>query len=1103
MTKYKKFNLIGGWTVFAIAAFTFISTMEPTASLWDCGEFIATSFKLEVGHPPGAPFFMIIQRVVSDLAGGDVTKVAWFMNLISALASAFTILFLFWSISYIAKKIILKTSKKAELTDGQLIAVLGSAAVGALAYTFSDSFWFSAVEAEVYAMSSLFTALVFWSILKWDEQADQPHADRWLILIAYLMGLSIGVHLLNLLVIPSIALIYYFRRYKATIWGGIFVFLLSVVILAFVMYGIIQGLVSIGSGFELFFVNTLKLPFDLGFFTFLVLLIAAIIWLIAWSKKKGKRALHLATLALLMIIIGYSSYATLVIRSTANPPIDENDPENTFALKAYLDREQYGERPLLYGQYYDADAISQTTEYTYIRGNKKYIKVKKTNPKYEYDPSRCTFFPRMYSSQKDHISAYKSWGGVKNNKPTFANNIKFFMSYQVGFMYLRYFMWNFVGKENDIQGHGGPLHGNWLSGIKFIDNAFIAPQKDIPDKWKNRASRNKLYFLPLILGIIGLIYQFDKDKHNFWVVLTLFIMTGLAIVVYLNQTPYQPRERDYAYVGSFYAFTIWMGLSVLAAFDFLKKIKNEKLRAIAPTVLLLLVPVLMGSQEWNDHTRAHRYHVRDLASDYLNSCDKDAILFTFGDNDTFPLWFDQEVLGIRTDVRDVNLSLFSTDWYTNQMRRKAYTSDPIPINIPKSKYQTGTREVVFVKNNPNVLFMDKYKANKKEFAPMYDSLFTQMLAVLKKSNFPQNYPSDYIKLQKGYKSLTAEDFVAFINTINSKSSQLGINSKAIALLKNATMSFASKVANSYAPIRAVMNFVLSDDPSTKLSYGNNGEMANYIPTDKILIPVNKEQIKKMGFVAPDKMHLVGDNIKFIIKKKYLFKANWLLLEMLAENNWKRPIYFATSIGRDNYMGLSDYFRLEGFAFRLMPYKTANKNSQEIGEVNSKILYNNVMNKFKWGNIADPRFNVDHYVERTVGVMDVRNVFHRLAAQLMLENKKDSAKVVLDKCLKVLPDNKIAYDYTILPVIEDYYKLGDFDQGNKIARQLIQNYGQQIKYFNNFTGKQAQLINRDQQIALYVLQNMYSIAFNYKQTSISKLIEPILQANINKMKYLNK
>lgn len=1096
MNNYKKFNIIGGWLVFAIAAFAYISTMEPTASLWDCGEFIATSYKFEVGHPPGAPLMALIWKLFSLLAGNDVTQVAKMMNLESALASAFTVLFLFWSISYIARKIILTINKTDELTTGQLIAVLGSGLVGALAYTFSDTAWFSAVESEVYATSSMFTALVFWLALKWDEHADEPHSYKWLILIAYLMGLSIGVHLLNLLVIPAIGLVVYFKKYKTTVWGVIATLIISSVVLLVVMYGVIQGLVGLGSGFELLFVNSFGLPFNSGFLFYLVLLFVVIAFVLFRTYQKGETIVHTATLALLVMLIGYSSFAMLVIRSNANPPIDENDPQNTFALKSYLNREQYGDRPLISGQYYDAEAIDQKYEYTYVKGHDKYIKVKKINPIVKYDPARTTIFPRMYSSQSDHIEAYKTWGDVKTDKPTFGNNIKFFVSYQIGWMYFRYFMWNFSGRQNDIQGHGGPLNGNYITGIKFLDNLGI-PQKDIPDKMSNRPSRNVYFLLPLILGLVGFFYQM-KDGKTFWPTFIFFIMTGLAIVVYLNQTPYQPRERDYAYVGSFYVFAIWIGLSVVAMYEFLRKyLKKDILSAAIPTVLFLGVPILMGAENWDDHNRAHRYHTRDLAYDYLMSCDSNAVLFTYGDNDTFPLWYDQEVEGTRTDVRDVNLSLFSTDWYADQMLRKAYESDPIPMKLDRDKYIMGTRDVIFIYNNPNALFKEKFVANKSELQPLYQQLYNITMPILDKSKFKDLYPSDFAKLNLGTDKLDIQLFIGFVQNLPSYAEKLAIDKSQADSLKNKADKLFNQIANSYANISDVMNFALSDDQTNMLPYGD--EFVNYIPTTKILIPVDKNEIKKLGFVPEDRMQYVGDNIKFDLPGKYLLKAQWFTLKMLADNNWERPIYFATGIGDDNYLGLESYFRLEGFAYRLMPYKAQNVSQDETGEVNSDLLYNRLMNQFKWGNINGKNFYIDHYVERQIMVLRVRTIFHRLADQLIKENKNDKAKEVLNKCIEILPDNKIAYDYEMLPLVEDYYRINDFEDGNKVANQLIDNYSQQIKYFNQFTGAKAQLIERDQQIAFYVLQNLYYITNQYNQKDVLGRIEPILQANVNKLK----
>ncbi len=1051
--KFKLYNTVLGWIVFAIAAYTYVSTAEPTASLWDCGEFIATSYKLEVGHPPGAPFFNIIQKVVSLLAGNDVTKVAYWMNITSAISSALTILFLFWSISHIARRLLLYFSKQEQLTTAQIIAVLGSATVGALAYTFSDTFWFSAVEAEVYAMSSLFTALVFWLALKWEEQADKPYADRWLVLIGLLIGMSIGVHLLNLLVIPAIGLIYYFRKTdKPTTKGIIVTLAISSVILVVIMYGIIQGLVVLGSWFELLFVNGFGLPFESGFFTFLALLFGGIILGLYLTYKRRKYLWHNTLLFLLMILMGYSVFAEVVIRSNANPPIDENDPEYSFALKSYLNREQYGDRPLIYGQYYDAQIVGQEDQYTYIKGKNKYIKVKKANPKYLYDPARKTLFPRMYSSQPDHIQAYKAWGGVRQGeKPTFINNLRFFFSYQLGFMYFRYFFWNFVGKQNDIQGHGGILHGNWLSGINFIDNMRLGPQDKLPEKWKNMASRNKYYFLPLILGLIGLWYTIKTDNRYFWVIFVFFFMTGIAIVLYLNQTPYQPRERDYAYAGSFYAYAMWIGLGVLALYEWFKKIlKNPVISASIASVLALFIPIQMGAENWDDHDRSGRYHTRDYAANYLNSCAENAILFTYGDNDTFPLWYDQEVEGIRTDVRDVNLSLFTADWYIKQMQRKAYESDPLPIPVDYSKYHEGVRDIIIIYERPDLFFDEKYNANKVLFEDRYKKLFNRTLAILKNSEFKKLMAKDYERLTtKGYKGIKIKQFVNFVNKLNNKkiANRLKINKDTISVIAKQLNQLKDDIAHSYLPIDLAIRFTLSDDQGAKLQLG--GENYNYLPSRKLLIPVDKEKVIRLGIVPKDKQDKIVDAIRFTLpKKQYLIKNNWMQLVILANFDWERPIYFATSIGNENYLGLKKYFRLEGFAYRLVPYpnENAKANSLEIGSINTDILYDNVMNKFKWGRIYEPDFNVDHYVDRTTKVMDIRGVFHRLADALIKENKIDSAKQVLDKIVKIMPDNKFPYDFFVLPVAEDYFRIGEKDKALAILKQTFENYRQEAEFF---------------------------------------------------------
>ncbi len=714
MKRYSLVNNIMGWGVFLIASIVYLITAEPTASWWDCGEFIATAHKLQVGHPPGAPTFQIFGKVFTLFAGSDTSKVAYMVNAMSALASAFTILFLFWTITMLAKKAVLRNG---EITMPKAIAILGSGLVGALAYTFSDTFWFSAVEGEVYAMSSFFTALVFWIILKWEEDAEDEHNLRWIVLIAFLVGISIGVHLLNLLAIPAMAYVWYFKKYpnttrKGFIWTGV----ISFVMVGFILYMVVPLVVSLAGKFEVFFVNNLRLPFNIGTIFFFLALFGLIIFGLIWSKNKNKPIANTAILSLLFLLIGYSSFIVLVIRANAGTPINENAPKDAVALLTYLNREQYGDTPLLHGQYYTARAIDQkpgSPKYIKDKTEKRYIKVN-TGGKVVYDNAHTTLFPRMYSSDEGrrHITYYKYWAGINGDrKPSFSENLKYFFRYQVNHMYWRYFMWNFAGRQNDIQGYGlnhsqfdyesngtkDLLNGNWISGIKFIDAIRLGPQKDIPGHITDNKGRNTLYFLPLILGLIGLVYHYQKDKKDAFVVFLLFFMTGLAIVLYLNQPPQQPRERDYAYAGSFYAFAIWIGIGVLAIYDWLHKLKiSENIKAIGVTIICLFaVPILMASQEWDDHDRSGRYVAREFARNYLESCEKDAILITFGDNDTFPLWYVQEVEGVRPDVRILNYTLSGMHWYVEQLYDKVYDSEKCPFTLTSNYYGLGS-DVSFI-----------------------------------------------------------------------------------------------------------------------------------------------------------------------------------------------------------------------------------------------------------------------------------------------------------------------------------------------------------------------------------------------------------------------
>jgi hypothetical protein len=712
MKEYQKLNIIFGWITFTIASVVFLLTIEPTASWWDCGEYIATAFKLQVGHPPGAPLFQLAGRFFSLFAFGDVTRVAMMVNIMSALSSGFTILFLFWSITLLAKKVV---APEGEMTAPKMYTIFAAGFIGAMAYTFTDSFWFSAEEGEVYAMSSFFTAISFWAILKWESVANEKHSYRWLVLIAFLVGLAIGVHLLNLLVIPATCFVYYFKKYKPTKGGMLMTFIISIIILAFVMFIIIPWLVELSGKFELLFVNGLGLPFNTGTVFYFLLLIGSIVWGLYYTKKRGKMLANTILLSFSFILIGYSSFIMLVIRANAGTPINENAPKDAISLLSYLNREQYGDFPILYGQYYNApitDYKDGNPVYQKDPGSGKYVVIddrKGTIP--VFDPRFTTLFPRMWSSERrGSAEFYKNWGGsgvpitiTDNdgksktiNKPTFSENLKYFFNYQLGFMYFRYFMWNFSGRQNDVQGFGGIRDGNWISGIPFLDKWRLGhDQTNLPESMKNRGT-NKYFMLPLILGLIGFFFHFKKDFKGSLVVLLLFIMTGIAIAVYLNQKPYEPRERDYAYAGSFYAFAIWIGFGVISLINYINKYLKKELISVALVALvtLILVPGIMAKENWDDHDRSGKYACRDFAANYLNSCDKDAILFTNGDNDTFPLWYDQEVEGIRTDVRVVNLMLASGSWYINQMYKKAYDSPPLPFAMAEKQYRQGSNDII-------------------------------------------------------------------------------------------------------------------------------------------------------------------------------------------------------------------------------------------------------------------------------------------------------------------------------------------------------------------------------------------------------------------------
>ncbi len=1021
MQNYRLINNLCGWLAFAISALVYGSTIEPTGSFWDCGEFIASSYKLQVGHPPGAPLFLMMGRVMSLFAGGDVKLVSIMINILSALMSAGTILFLFWTITILVKKIV---AADGTMDAGKLISIMGSGFVGALAYTFSDSFWFSAVEGEVYASSSFFTAIVFWAMFKWESVADEKHANRWIILIAYLMGLSIGIHLLNLLTIPALAFIYYFRKYKPTTSGIILTAIAGVAILGIIQYGIISTLVKIAAKFDLFFVNGMGMPFWSGFIVFFLLVFGAIAYGLKRTREKNQPLWNLSLLCVVFILLGYSSYAMIVIRSNANPPMDENDPEHAFNLLSYINREQYGDRPLFYGQYYNArqtDLEEGAMQYT--KGDGKYIETsRKLSP--VYDPAACTIFPRMYSSQDSHINAYKEWAGIKGDQtPTFSQNLKFFWQYQVIHMYWRYFMWNFVGRQNDIQGHGGITKGNWISGIKAIDEWRLGPQSEIPEGMKNNKARNTFYFLPLILGIIGLVWHYRRDNHDAWTTMLLFFFTGMAIVLYLNQYPYQPRERDYAYAASFYAFSIWIGLGVAAIID---KLKNRTPMAVAGTlttlVCLAAVPGIMAKEGWDDHNRSHRYTSRDIAWNYLQSCAPNAIVFTNGDNDTFPLWYAQDVEGVRTDIRIVNLSLLNTDWYIDQMKRKAYQSDAVPFSLTHDKYVQGTRDYV----------------------PFYD----------------RQIPG-------------------------------------------------------YVDAKEVMKFISSDAPEAKVKTQGGSDLS-YFPTKKFFVKVDKQAVLKNGVVRPEDADKIVDTIFWDVNRSYLMKADLMILDLIANNDWTRPIYFAVTVGSDSYLNLEPYFQLEGLTYRFVPIRTEQGQQEQTGRVGVKQMYDNMMNKFCWGNMNREDVYLDQ--NNLNMTMNFRNNFSRLAEGLLEQGKLDSVLKVLDKMNEEMPDKTVPYNVMMLRPIELYYNAGKginapqlgpdgqltsstielpeaqrkhaMDMARAISLRMADIYEDELNYYFSLKGTEyLKFVDRELNQAMAIFNELIRVAKVNGQEDIVKQLEP--------------
>jgi hypothetical protein len=1018
MISFQRANIILGWFMFMAATAVYMMTLEPTMPFWDCGEFIASAYKLEVGHPPGAPLFMLIARLFSAFVG--VENVPYAINSLSAVSSGLTIMFLFWTITHLAKKMV---DKDGDNSDNKNLIIFAAGLIGGFAYAFSDTFWFSAVEGEVYAMSSLFTAVVFWAILKWESEADEPSNLRWIILIAYLMGLSIGVHLLNLLAIPAICFVYYFKKYPFS-WKGVAITSGVALGLLFLMQTVILiWSIQIAAWFERFFTNTLGMPFNTGVFFYGLILIGGLVSLIIYSKKRGWVALNTLTWSIAVALIGYTTFATIVIRSQADTPMNENKPNNFFALVSYMNREQYGDRPLLRGQYFNTPQVRNKP---YTDGNEVFVKSysvredsnknkfvisfknrfeaeqyisnntdKKLMVKEEYletgekkatEPNyaQTHVFPRMYSSQGSHIQQYKIWAELKDLKrtPTFSENMGYFFSYQVNWMYWRYFMWNFAGKQNDTQGHGDFVDGNWKTGIGFYDEARLGNQEFVPELSKNSKANNSYYMIPLLIGLLGLVYQLLRHRSDFIVVGLLFVLTGFAIVVYLNQTPLQPRERDYAYAGSFYAFAIWIGLGVTAIYFWLKlMLKNIPSAAIAGIAFLLSVsaPILMAAQGWDDHDRSDRRTGIDMAKNYLNSLQPNAIIFTNGDNDTFPLWYAQEVEGVRTDVRVVNLSLLNTDWYIDQMKRRQYESAPVPFSIPEFKYRQGTRDLIVLNS---------------------DSALTPLEEAL-------SYCLDDSKIQDfGYKKFS--------------------------VMPNYQFSYA-------------------------VSKENQAKFSQYVGA-------NDSLVNTMSFALMDDD---GEN-----PRQFITKAQLMVMDLIVHNNWERPIYFAVTTGSEAYMGLEPYFQLEGLAYRLTPIFHADYDRDNMtGGVVSELMYDNVMNKFLWGNIDTKDIYLDENNRRMV--TNLRMQMNNLAEQFIIENKMDKAVAVLNKSINSLPEKNAPYDQPQImwQTAELLFKAGDLQTATKLAERVFELNNQMLDYYESLTPAEKKSIERKMQMSAFVNEEL--------------------------------
>lgn len=1013
---YRKVNNIFGWITGAVALITYTLTMEPTVSFWDCGEFLSCAYKLEVGHSPGAPFFMLLQRLFAIFSGGDAltggasTNAAWAMNFLSVVTSALTILFLFWTITHFAKRLI---SKDSEPDGKQLALIIGAGLIGGLAYTFSDTFWFSAVEAEVYATSSFFTAITFWAILKWEDVADEPHADRWLVLISFLIGISVCVHLLNLLTIPALGMVYYFRRFAISRAGIVLAFLAGCVALAFVQFGVIQYIPKLASRFDILFTNNFGMPFDFGAIIFLTLLIAGLIAALFYAKKKMNIHLHTGILCVCFIVIGYSAYFSAIIRSRADVPIDMTNPDNPTSFLDYVNREQFGQQPIFFGPYFTSkyeDLDVKGPIYAQYKENGKDVYKEvgtKREPKYSGD--QLHFFPRVWDQEGNHVNFYRNFLNLQEGEePTTADNFKFFMVYQMNWMWFRFFMWNYAGRQNDMEGQLDPQRGNWISGISFVDKIRgLGDTDNMGDGYSNNGAHNKLYFLPLILGIMGLMFQLKRAKYDWFVVLMMFFFTGAAIGIFLNMPPLQPRERDYAFAGCTYTFAIWIGLGVLMFNEWLEKVVKGPTSAYAATgISLLAVPLFMASVEWDDHDRSKKTLARAVAHNTLAACAPNAVLFTFGDNQTYPLWYIQEIEGFRRDVRIINTSLLGIDWYVDQLNYRTNDADAVPM----------------------IWKRDDYIGDKANYTMYYEN---------------PKIPKDQ-----------------FINLIE------------------------------------VCKFMASDGPEAKVGTRGGGEL-NYMPTKNFFVPsLTKEQLVAKGLISPADTNYVSTDMRFVYPKESAYKSDLAILNIMAavaQEGWKRPLYFDAGLRSGDYGGAGDFLRLEGNVYRLLPYKYSDsiKNQQQIlGTVNTEKSYDLFM-KYWWGGAErnDVFFDEPNRHEFVTYRMNAST----LANALIAEGKKQKALDVLDYVMKGISEHSYYYDYSAYFIAASYYKAGEIAKAQALSKKIVRNSENDIKWIGSLDGSSKQSMGFDVKQQFQVMQSLAQSAYYAGDSIYAKSIVAQIRA----------